>query len=602
MRTSVIRQRVADFLKQHAPFDTLHEADLLDLAGSGKVKFHESEEYVFRQGDPKGHFIWTIQQGRVELLEESSTGEQLRDVLGEGDLLGLERFAGDGSCLYSARTASDVILYGVAAAQFESTVDRYPSVKRFLAARVSVSGNLGFNRTSWLEADAPPIAFLRARLQVLPADASANEVASLLAESRNGVVALVDEGGRPVGTIDLCRTRPCPPTVASGFKTRTAVWEMLQSRGDQLAITADGTRDGRLEAIVTSSEMALFCGRDPVRLIDAIRHAGSIVEIGPLLPLAMGLVRDGVAQPQDVDDCCRIGTEVVAALTDACIRLADGDVQAAGIDAARVPHCWVMFGASARGDLLTPEIPTIAAVYDDTDPNFHAEDSIYFAALAGETAARLHAFGLPGADFYWPEGARPSMPLSEWKRLYSETARNPVGHDLYARRAFFDCSPLSGDASILQQLREHIRLELHDYETVIPLLANDTLAHWPPLTFFRGLVLELDGAQRESFDISAAVVFPIANAARVFAIAKGRLMPANTLARLELATLDFPQGADILREAADAFRIGLYYQTLAGVRIEPGKLGKFDRMLLKTAFSSIQRFLEFTVSTFIPES
>jgi CBS domain-containing protein len=261
-----------------------------------------------------------------------------------------------------------------------------------------------------------------------------------------------------------------------------------------------------------------------------------------------------------------------------------------------------MFGASARGDLLAPEIPTIAAVYDDTGENFRAEDSIYFAAMAGETAARLHEFALPGADFYWPEGARPSMPLSEWKRLYSETARNPVGHDLYARRAFFDCAPLSGDASILRQLQEHIRLELHDHETVIPLLANDTLAHWPPLTFFRGLVLELDGAQRESFDISAAVVFPIANAARVFAIAKGRLMPANTLARLELATLDFPQGADILREAADAFRIGLYYQTLAGVRIEPGKLGKFDRMLLKTAFSSIQRFLEFTVSTFIPES
>src|SRR6476620_353188 len=168
MRTSVIRQRVADFLKQHAPFDILAEADLLDLAGSGKVKFHESEEYVFRQGDPKGHFVWTIQQGRVELLEESTTGEHLRDVLGEGDLLGLERFAGDGSCLYSARTASDVILYGVAAAQFQSTVDRYPSVKRFLAAHISVSGNLGFNRTSWLEADVPPLAFLRARLHVLP--------------------------------------------------------------------------------------------------------------------------------------------------------------------------------------------------------------------------------------------------------------------------------------------------------------------------------------------------------------------------------------------------------------------------------------------------
>jgi len=51
------------------------------------VKFHEAEEYVFRQGDPKGHFVWTIQQGRVELVEERPTGEHLRDVLGEGDHL-----------------------------------------------------------------------------------------------------------------------------------------------------------------------------------------------------------------------------------------------------------------------------------------------------------------------------------------------------------------------------------------------------------------------------------------------------------------------------------------------------------------------------------
>jgi signal-transduction protein with cAMP-binding, CBS, and nucleotidyltransferase domain len=144
-------------------------------------------------------------------------------------------------------------------------------------------------------------------------------------------------------------------------------------------------------------------------------------------------------------------------------------------------------------------------------------------------------------------------------------------------------------------------LELRDHQTVIPLLANDTLAHWPPLTFFRGLVLNMDGAQHDSFEIGEAVVSPLANAARVFALAKRRLTPASTLARLETAQLNYPDGAAIIRQAADAFRIGLYYQTLAGgARIEPGKIGKFDQLLLKTAFSSIQQFLQFTVSTFIP--
>ena len=105
----------------------------------------------------------------MELLEESGAGEQLRDVLGEGDLLGLERFAGDGACPYSARTATDVILYGVSAALFEAMVARHPLVKRFVAAHFSVDGILGFGRTSWLDAEAPPADFLRARLVTLPA-------------------------------------------------------------------------------------------------------------------------------------------------------------------------------------------------------------------------------------------------------------------------------------------------------------------------------------------------------------------------------------------------------------------------------------------------
>lgn len=134
----------------------------------------------------------------------------------------------------------------------------------------------------------------------------------------------------------------------------------------------------------------------------------------------------------------------------------------------------------------------------------------------------------------------------------------------------------------------------------IALLANDTLIHLPPLTFFRGLVMELDGAQRETFDIEEAVVGPLTDAARVFALAARRLTPVGTLDRLRLAEIDFPQGAPTIREAADAFRIGLYYQNLArGPRILPGRLGKFDQALLKTAFPSITRFLEFTLSVFL---
>jgi signal-transduction protein with cAMP-binding, CBS, and nucleotidyltransferase domain len=103
------------------------------------------------------------------------------------------------------------------------------------------------------------------------------------------------------------------------------------------------------------------------------------------------------------------------------------------------------------------------------------------------------------------------------------------------------------------------------------------------------------------FDGVRRCVSPIVDAARVFAVAKQRLGSANTLERLAAAALDFPEGAAIFSEAAVAFRTALYYETRAvESRIDPGKLGKFDQLLLKIAFSSIQRLLEFTTSTFIP--
>jgi hypothetical protein len=68
------------------------------------------------------------------------------------------------------------------------------------------------------------------------------------------------------------------------------------------------------------------------------------------------------------------------------------------------------------------------------------------------------------------------MPLSEWKRLYSETIRNPIGHDLYARRAFFDFAPPPATPRFRQLTS--IRLEPRP-RNQIPLLANDTLAQCP---------------------------------------------------------------------------------------------------------------------------
>lgn len=612
MQTFVIRQRVADFLRKYTPFEVFSEEDLLALAGSGRVLFHESEEFIFRQGDAKGRFLWMIQQGKVELLDEAVDGQPVRDVLSEGDLLGMERFSGDGSFLHSARTMTDVILYAVSAELFEASMTKYPSVKRYVAAHNSVSGIRGFSRTSWLEAKPPAAEFLKARLLRVPENISREEALKKINTSKNGIVCLVNEA-------DLCRgilnavdlyesadefaagaARICSASLPASFSTRAAIREMLRAQSNEVLITEDGTLTGAVQAVLTPQDLAMFSSYNPVELIRAIRIANSAAEIRPLIQRAQWMIVDGLAQPSDLDDCSFICFEVVKAIADACIGMARVSVEAAGIPPPGVPCCFALFGAVARADMVTPTTPAIAVVYDDAEETITLEDHMYFVALAGEIAMHLHECGIAGTVLHWPEGVQPSMPLSEWARLYRETVRNPLGHDLYGRREFFDFAPLSGDATILGKIQTYMLMEYHDFDTAIPLLANDTFVHLPPLTFFRGMVLGMDGVQHESFNIADAILTPVADAARVFAISKGRFVPAKTLTRLGSAVQDFPEGASILTEGVAAYRIGMYYRTLAGGdNILPAKLSKFDQLLLKTALTSIQNLLEFTHSTFI---
>lgn len=541
MKTSVIRHRVADFLKSHAPFDVLATDDLLALAGSGRVKFHESEESIYDEGDSAGPLVWVIQQGRVEILENG----RLRDVVGAGDLLGLERFAGSPVYRQSARTATDVILYAVDATLFEGLLARYEDLRRYLSAHFSLAETAGFGRTSWLDSPPPPESFLRARF----------------------------------GT-----TFP--------LTTRSAIRNMLDSGTEHLAIG---------EATLSADDLALFCHRNPARLLREIRSARSAAEMIPLLNLARQLVLDGLAHAPDIDDCARIGTAVVAALADASIRLAESDL--AAFDRPALPACWLMFGAAARCDLVRPLWPRIAAVYDDSDVACPPDTGLYFTALNGETASWLNAFGLEQTQDLWPEGSHPCMPLSAWETYFTSTISRPLEHDLYARREFFDLRPFTGNEAILAKLHAHIAAELDRHDLLIPLLANDSLSNLPPLTFFGGLVLDLDGGQQPAYDVSVTALTPIADAARVFALAGRRLTVTNTLERLAAAAHDFPAQAHIFTESAEAFRIALYHKTLAGgPQIDPAKLGRYDSRLLKTAFASIQRLLEFTSETFVPST
>ncbi len=542
MNTSVIRYRVADFLKRYAPFDSVPESDLLTLAATGRVKFHESDEYIHRHGQKKTPFVWIIQQGRIELILERNDERQLLDVMGEGDILGLDRFIGDGDYKTSAVTTSDTILYAVTAQAFEELLANHPDVEQYFAAHFSLAAS-ATGKASWLDAPPPPIDFLQHR----PAHPG--------------------------------------PELPADFTTRQAVRTLMTNRA--LAANVNG-------ATLSASDLALFCNANPALLLHEIANSQSAAEMKPLLDLASRLVLNALARPSDVDDCSRMATEFVAAATTACIRLAEKDAADSGLTPPSTRLAWFAYGALARGELLRFVPPKVGVVFDDPAESTSTQATIYGSVVAGRLAEWLHQCGLTGPESRWPDGSHPCMPASEWRQFFASTIANPIEYDVYARREFFDLRPLAGDEAFIDELQSWLSTQLKNSDLLVPLLANDSLGNLPPLTFFSGLVVSLDGKEHKDLDLDANALAPISDAARVFALAAGHKQ-INTLDRLAAIG-----GNEVFQDAAEAYRVALYQQAIAGSsRLDPAKLERLDQRLLKTAFTSVLRLLEHTTRKLI---
>src|SRR4029077_7927841 len=196
MQTAAIAYRVADFLKQQPPFQFMEESDLVALAARGRVKFHETDEYICWQSSPYTPFLYVIQQGSVALWDESADPPALRDIRGAGDCIGIERFNGSTVSLHSAKTASDVVLYAIPADDFALLLERYPRASQYVAAYSAVTADYKAPG----ERPRPHEIFLadlvRDRAPVeCAASSPIREAARMLSESGAQALALTEAGG-----------------------------------------------------------------------------------------------------------------------------------------------------------------------------------------------------------------------------------------------------------------------------------------------------------------------------------------------------------------------------------------------------------------------
>jgi CBS domain-containing protein len=638
MKSSSISVRVADFLEQHAPFDAISEQDLIDLAMGGRVKFHECDEIIFRQGAQPGRYLFVIQQGTVQLLNRSGDSDLLQDILGEGDLLGIDRLLGENAYRCSARTSSDVILYALPIETFQALTTRYPVVARYLAASSSVrreQSPIGEAASTdrhalidpatpnpnWLMGELPFAKALHQRLLACSASTPIREVAKRMSERSRDAAAVVDRLGTLKGiiSIDTLRDRvatgevsPQAPaeTIMSpictfappGKTSADYLLQLINSGKRYVGITQDGGDDAPLIGLLSETDLTLHTGFNPVTILQEVTQAECIEELARLRSILTSTAAARSTHGPTMEWYSQVRSEFERLLMIQVIRLARTELAAARDCFPEILHCWLFFGAAGRKELSIRKRLDWGVVY--ADPKTGDEDSISeaFVALGTRIEAMLHACGYP------EHGTQPGIchSLSCWKECFRRWIHDPIMSRTYRSLGTFDWLPIDGDVSLAVELKQAIKAELkNDAANFVPIMANDAMAHLPPLTFFHGQVIDDHGEPRSRFDLRHSTLQPLVDMARVFALEEGWIGGKSTAERLEQCAASRPEHQALFKEAAEAFRVALrlYVSTANAERgddrtIDPGDLGRYEQQLFKSIFRSILTLLRYSADHF----
>jgi CBS domain-containing protein len=601
MDTATISYRVADFLRKYPPFQAMDEADVLALAGHGRVRFHERNEHILSQGESHRHHVFVIQQGVVSLWSDVNGMLELRDVRGPGDLLGVERFNAAPASLHSARAATDVVIYALPADELETLLGKYASARQF----VSTYSTVTLDYQAGDERRRPENVFLHdvvkgKRVVSCDRNDSIRNAARTMRAQGVDAMAVVEQGRLRgiVTSADLIAwladgnggldqaignlLHGSPTAMSPAASIADGVLTMGAGSG-ALAITADGDPDGELHALVTAADLAPVFGDQPVSILRQIRRASGTSELRALNHRARAFALQYLDNARSVDWLGRFATLVDESIVTRVIALEGSP----GSDDA----CWGLYGSSGRGESMTRLMPELVLMTADRH--------------AGAFATYQRVIGVLAECDYLPRPEQPfdaslyAASAAEWKERFVSWIRNPILEQMYLARGLFDLRPMHDGHPLYREI-EAAMADAIDRD-FLRIIANDCVARLPPLTFFQDAVVDDMGERSATFQLDRNALTPLVDVARVYGIAAGRVLGGSTHDRLAMARRLLPQHEAIFREAADTLRIVLWLQGRVGIRqgtggadLPPTLLSRYDRQVLKSGFRVIQRLIELT--------
>ena len=610
---------IRDFIAGLPAFAELPEASLEVLPRRLTVRY-------LRRGRPfppadAGPGLWIVRSGALAVRDRDGA---LREKLGEGDLYmaTAEATAGAGEDRGGGTEVAvieDSLFYHLPETVFDALVNDYPAFAwRFERSRrerleraLAELGQGG--RAEALMASTVGLLLRRAPVTASP-DTPIREGAQLMSEEQVSALLLVEDGRLTGLVTDRDLRRRC---VAAG----RAVDEPVRAIMTETLIT--------IGPEAPAFEASLKFSRHNIHHLPVCEENGELVGILSTSDLlrhqgthAIHLVRDALAA-EDVEAIARVGSrlgdlelqlvgmgadaeplgEAMVTVTDAMTRRLT-ELAEQSLGPAPVGWAWAALGSQGRREQTALTDQDSALILDDAfEPERHGD---WFARMAQFVSDGLAAAGItpcPGGTMATTADWRRSV--AGWQAVFRDWIAQPEPHSVMLSTNFLDMRVVAGREDLLESVWAEVRPVARENTIFQRALAKNALAIRMPMGFFRRLVVVDDEQQDERLDLKHYGLLPIADIARLHAVALG-LPELHTVRRLEAAARAGGLSAGAADELMDAWRFFyvLRARHQAGLvrrgepldnRLDPADLSGLERDHLRDAFRVVddhQRWLK----------
>ena len=606
---SIELEEIAEFLKQHHPFDLLPDDVIESLPKRLTARYFRAGTKVLSPEQQCLH-LYIIRTGGTETRDPDG---QLLARLSEGECFGVRAMFRKGRAANNITTLEDSLCYLLPEKDFHDLAGKYPQFNYFFAQMGGDRLRRGMQMIESRDDDqlklmSVKVADLIARdLVSIDRSATILDAGKLMCDERVSCLLITQNGDEIAGIItdrDLrnrviaqARSFDEPVTAIMTDKPISihpddyafdALLTMTRNNIRHLPVLKDGKAVGMITTnnlLARQSLSAVYMAGKISKLNDPADMAKVIAQVPELLS---HLIEAG-ATSQNVG---HIVTTLSDAATVRLIQLAEEK-----LGPPPVPYVWMAGGSQGRQEQTAISDQDNCLILD----NAYLEEThgAYFKALAEFVCDGLNDVGYvfcPGDMM--AKTAEWRQPAKVWQNYFNKWIEQPEPKALMLCSVWFDLRPIHGTKSLFDDLHRVIVSRAKDNRIFQAYLVGNAMTHHVPLGFFKNFVMIRGGEHDSTLDLKHNGVVPIVDLARIHALANG-VDEVNTFDRLR-AVKAFPsistQGASDLLDAFEFISITRLKHQVRQIRqghapdnfLHPESLSAFERTHLKDAFSVIK--------------